>query len=78
MMKSNFSAARRGDPRQGAFEDLIHVGGGTTIQVKDVGAVKHKPAGFYVLAVGIHHRGNGSSPLARQAERAEEPELGAC
>ena len=38
----------------GAFQNLVDIRSGASVQVADVHAVKHKPAGFYKLAVGVY------------------------
>ena len=46
MINSNFFGCSIGKiTRLGAFEDLVHIGGGTAIHIGDVGAVSRQTAG---------------------------------
>src|SRR4030095_1693428 len=47
----------------GAFQDLVHVGGGAPLQVKKVCAIGHKTASLRVLAVPIYR---WQAPLRRE------------
>src|SRR6266566_8053635 len=40
--------------RLGTFQNLVYVRGGAPVQVGNVHAVKHKPPGFYKIALVVH------------------------
>jgi hypothetical protein len=42
--------------RLGAFQNLVHIGGGAPVQVRIVDAVEHKPTGFHKIRHVIYRR----------------------